>query len=242
MLNPNRLGSMADVDYIPISRFEKVYSLTVGSGTIGTNMGIGLDVDTAAATVEGETGITASRQLISGTPIQAHSAAAGNPPFGEIGATGIVGCKMNTAGDAATLFMRLPDKWSLRHRLRFSIVWASDSATAADTVDWKVLYSKFLLEGAALTAPATALDTVIAQDTVRGTAKHPQMTAWGILNGGTLYRAASPDEYIGFTVEMDAKAGGLSEDIWALGLNVEHTIRRGRGLQRIARRFVRSQD
>lgn len=243
MLNPNRGGAMIDVDFIPIELFSKLLSLTVGSGSIGTNMEIGLDVDTAAATVEGNAGVTASRELITGAPIQAHGVAAGTPAFGEIGTTGIVGLKMNTAGDAASLFMRLPNKWDTRQRTRYRVIWTTDSTTAADTVDWKLFYASDRALSGTLALPATALDTVIAQSNVLGaSAKRIHQTAWGIINGGTLYLAGVYLEYISFALEMDAKAGGLSEDIWALGIEVEHTIRRGRGLQKAARRFVRSQD
>lgn len=241
MLNPNRGGAMINIDFIPINLFEKIYSFTVANGTVGTNMELGIDVNTASAEVVGKSGVTADRQLITNTPVLAHSAAAGNPPFEEIGTTGHVGCKMNTAGDSAQLFMRIPNKWDFRNRLRFRAIWATDSVTLADTVTWKVLYKNLIPGAAALIVPATALSTVITADSPSATAKAPLQSPWGILDGGTLDRTAPYNEYLGLLLEMDAKVA-ISEDIWALGLEVEYTGRRGRGLQKAARRFVRSQD
>lgn len=238
MLNPNRLGQMVITDFIPIDLFAKIYSFTVANGTIGTTMEMGLDLNTAAAEVVANAGITADRQLITNTPVLAHSAGAGNPPFEEIGTTGTVGCKMNTADDLATLFMRIPDKWDFRSRLRFRVVWATDSVTVTDTVTWTVLYKSYIPGAAAIIVPATALSTAIAADSPSATAKSPLQSPWGILDGATLAKA---NAFIGLTLKMDAKVA-ITEDIWALGLEVEYTERRGRGLQKTARRFARSQD
>lgn len=242
MLSWNKLGAMLDIDFIPIDLFSKVPLFTVANGTIGASMTLGLDVDTASAEVVGGTGITADRQLLTNGPVGLFSSSSGIPIFEEIGSTGIVGCKMNDDGDAAALFMRVPDKWDFRQKLRFRAIWATDSATAADTVLWEMLYQKIVPDVSALTAPATVLDTLIVVDTAKGTAKTIQASPWGVLNGGTLDRTAPYNEHLGLKVVMKTKAGGLTEDIWALGVEVEHTIRRGRGLKKIARRFVRSQD
>ena len=45
------------------------HDFVVGSGTIGTNMEIGVDVDTDSGKIEGGTGITAERTLSANTPV-----------------------------------------------------------------------------------------------------------------------------------------------------------------------------
>ncbi len=45
------------------------HDFVVGSGTIGTNMEIGVDVDTDSGKIEGGTGITAERTLGANTPV-----------------------------------------------------------------------------------------------------------------------------------------------------------------------------
>ncbi len=45
------------------------HDFVVGSGTIGTNMELGLDVDTDSGKVEGGTGIVAERTLSANTPV-----------------------------------------------------------------------------------------------------------------------------------------------------------------------------
>ena len=45
-----------------------------------------------------------------------------------------------------------------------------------------------------------------------------QATAWGAISGGTVDPTPGTSDYIGFQVEMDAKAAGLDEDIFFLEL------------------------
>lgn len=46
-------------------------TFTVSAGTIGSNMSLGLDVDTASAKVTGGTGVTTNRTLSTNTPVSA---------------------------------------------------------------------------------------------------------------------------------------------------------------------------
>lgn len=52
------------------------HDFVVGSGTIGTNMEIGLDLNTNAGKVEGAAGITAERTLSTNTPVASKAAGA----------------------------------------------------------------------------------------------------------------------------------------------------------------------
>jgi hypothetical protein len=238
MLNPNKISTMLDVDFIPVRDAELIASFTVQTGTPAANSLIGLDADAASANVVGETGIAADRQLITSEPVKMHGIGSGNPFLDLV--NGYVGCQMNTAGNAIQWLLRLPSYWDIRQRLRWRGVWTTNSTTAADTVDWKLTYRVLIPETTAISAGIiTALDTVIAQDNVLGTSDVIHRTPWGILNAGTIGNTV---EYLSVQMEMDAKAAGLTENIWLLGLEVEHTIRRGRGLQKAARRFARSQD
>ncbi|MAH50913.1 hypothetical protein CMI37_34170 [Candidatus Pacearchaeota archaeon] len=55
--------------YPTIAAAAHDHDFVVGSGTIGSNMEIGLDVDTDSGKVEGGTGITAERTLSANTPV-----------------------------------------------------------------------------------------------------------------------------------------------------------------------------
>lgn len=51
-----------------------VHAFIVGAGTIGTNMEIGVDLNTDSGKIEGAAGITAERTLLANTPIDAGGA------------------------------------------------------------------------------------------------------------------------------------------------------------------------
>jgi hypothetical protein len=103
--------------------------------------------------------------------------------------------------------------------------WTSGSSTTADTIDWKVFYLGIVPNSTTIAAATTALDTVIAQDTVIG-AYTWQATEWGILKGGTLSASV---EALTVQVEMDAFAAGLTEDKFPLGLEMAYSPKRLRG-------------
>lgn len=61
--------------FYPVTAHQ--HDFVVGSGTIGTNMEIGIDLDSNSGKVEGGTGVTAERTLGTNTPVAAATAAAG---------------------------------------------------------------------------------------------------------------------------------------------------------------------
>lgn len=156
----------------------------------------------------------------------------GTPNLEEISTFGDVGFKMNTDGNSVSKKIIVPRNWDLTQDLGFKVYWTSGSATSADTIDWIVVYKK-VTEDAAITAPATALTTAIAQDTVgANTAWLMKVTSEGVLDGATL---TSTSRILFINVEMDTHAVGLSEDIYFLGLEVLYTPRMtaGRAMQHV---------
>lgn len=149
----------------------------------------------------------------------------GAPVQQEVSTFGIVACLMDTAGDVLDHNLMLPYDVDLKRNIRFRVHWTSGSATTADTIDWKVFYKALVPNTTTIATATTALDTVIAQDTVVGAYTY-QTTEYGILKGGTL---AQNVESLMLQVEMDAFAVGLSEDKFLLGLEIVYTPKRMRG-------------
>ena len=133
---------------------------------------------------------------------------------------GLGALEMAAAADDIAHMMAVPTDWDRRHPISVRFVWSSQSATAADTVDWKFLYKLMTPDSTVIAVPSTALDTVIPQETVVGVANTLQRTAPGIINGNTIADAA---EYIIFLCEMDALAAGLSEKVYFHGIEFGYT-------------------
>src|SRR5574342_577206 len=106
------------------------------------------------------TGAAGVKSAGAGTP------SATNKQFTEIGTTGIVGMLFEAAGDSIMHSMLLPYDYDTDHPMYLRVHWSSGSTTTADTIDWLVQYTAITLDATAIIDPATALDTVIAQDTV----------------------------------------------------------------------------
>lgn len=149
----------------------------------------------------------------------------GAPVQQEVSTFGIVGILMDTAGDVIDTNLSLPYDVDLNKDIRFRVHWTSGSATTADTITWKVFYKAIVPDTTTIAAAATALDTVIAEDTVAG-AYIWQATSWGVLKGGTL---AHNVEKLMLQVELDAFAAGLTENIFPLELEIAYSPKRLRG-------------
>lgn len=257
--NPQILRIIRKRSFLPASMFaiqQKAFtpagtiskpSFTVeASGAIGSNMEIGLSADAASATVEGGTGITAQRTLTTTSPVGVptltgtavaidtllQSAGAGNPLYVENGTLGLMAFLMNTNGDDARFFGRIPGDFDRRQPLKVRTVFSTQSLTAADTIVWKFLYKTLIAGTTAIAAPATALDTAIASTTVVGTADVLQVSPWGVINANKIASGNGAPEHWAFIAEMDTKAVGLSENIHFYGLEFEYT----RKLTRMSRR------
>lgn len=150
----------------------------------------------------------------------------GGPVYAELGTLGIGVVDME-AGDMYTHLLPLPSDADVAQDIRFRVFWSTDSTTAADTVDFVLLYSA-TAEAEALTTGASALDTTIAQDThTSGNASALHKTAWGILDADTL----TEGDVLHLNVEMDATAVDTagSEHVYYLGTQMEYTPKRTAG-------------
>lgn len=149
----------------------------------------------------------------------------GAPVQQEISTFGIVGILMDTAGDVIDTNLSLPYDVDIAKDIKFRVHWTSGSSTTADTITWKVFYKPIVPDSTTIAAASTALDTVIAEDTVAG-AYTWQATSWGVLKGGTL---AANVEKLMIQVELDAFAAGLTENIFPLELEIAYSPKRLRG-------------
>jgi hypothetical protein len=161
---------------------------------------------------------------VEGTGHKFATLATGTAVAQDINSLGIAGLLMDTANDLHFHETRVPWDMDPEDEVGFVVFWTSGSSTTADTIDFKVTFD-IIATGAAYAAPSTALDTVVAQDTVTG-AYHNQQTARGIKNAGFTTRAviaAGAKMVIG--VELDAFAAGLDEDKFFVGLEIDYKLR-----------------
>lgn len=172
---------------------------------------------TTAVGVDGDLASAAAFNAAATT--RRYSASDATAYLSEVSTFGVLGFLMNTNGDTARLSIDLPPDLDVKKPVYVRPVWTTASQTEADTVTWIVLWEKFAA-GAALSATVNnALDTTIAEDTVGTTTAYVvQKTAWGIINADQLEHGVLTV----FEVEMDAKAAGLSEDLWLLGLEISY--------------------
>lgn len=227
-MNFDQLSLMKQFDFIPVNQFSGLvpYFEVQSSGAIGSNMEIGLSANADTATVEGGSGITALRTLQATAPNVIGSAGAFTagaiPKLVEIGTTGLIGLQMLTAGDDVRHVMRVPSHWDRHHDIKARVIWATESVTTTDGLTWKILYGELTPNSSAVAAPATALDTVIAEQLVSvAVAKTMYRTAAGIIVAKSIADAAL---YLSFLVEADAQTGNpLSDGVYLLGVEFEYT-------------------
>lgn len=135
----------------------------------------------------------------------------------EVSSLAAIGALMNTDGDTVTTTWTLPGDADPAKDIYVRVLWTSGSQTSADTVLWKVFYKLVSLDNDALSASiTTALNTVIATDTVgSSTAYVVRRTSWGVINGASITNVGC---ILQLLLEMDTKAVGLAEDLYALGI------------------------
>ena len=168
------------------------------------------------------TGAAGVKSVGAGTP------AAANLNFIEIGATGVVGVVLTTAGDSMMGHWALPYDLDRRQPVYGRVHWSSGSTDVADTIDWLVQFTAIVYNTTAIIDPATALNFVIAQDTVPvATANIWCVTAFGRINADTFTDLV---EGITLEVEMDAFAAGLAEAKHLIGIEFMYTPRRMAGI------------
>lgn len=154
------------------------------------------------------------------TWVSAHTS---TPISKEISTIGHVGLLMNTDGMEVTHYMMLPSNFDRRHPLYVRLHWTNGGTDVADTILWKVRYTKIVPNTTAIIDVATALDTVIATDTTpAATANTWAATEWGAILP-KVTAIADNVEAILWEIEMDTKDTDMSEDSWLLGMELAWT-------------------
>lgn len=177
---------------------------------------------------------TAGAQTFTGTAVAADtllvSAGTTNAPLEEINSLGIMGLKMNTDGMEVNHYMMAPYDLDPTFPVYVRVHWTCGSTDTADTVLWKVRYLKVVPNTTELISAATALDTVLATDTVPvATAYVHAATAEGIIDP-RVTAIADNVEFLQWEVEMDTKDTDMSEDLFLLGLELRYTPKRLAGV------------
>lgn len=155
------------------------------------------------------------------------SAGAGNPLLTEIGTTGIMGLLMAAAGDDVRHCMAIPGDWDRAQAINVYVHWATEAASATSRAAvWKFLYGLIIPETTAIATPATVLDTAIASDPAKGTAKVWQRSPAGVLKGGTIADAVLA---LAFLVELDdyPTTTTFTENKYLLGVEFEYAPKVG---------------
>jgi hypothetical protein len=149
-----------------------------------------------------------------------HSAflGAGDVVLAELSTLGIGAARLEDLTDKILHAMNLPHDVDVTQPIYARVHWTSDSAAAEDTATMKVQY-KAIADQEALAAPDTALDTVIAADTLGGQlylCKSP----WGTINANKIAK----DDLVVFEVSCSATDATIaSEYIYVLGLELEYS-------------------
>jgi hypothetical protein len=170
--------------------------------------------------VQGFTGVIGA----AGVSVGAHT---GAPVQQEITTMGLVGVLLDTAADAVVTDMKIPYDLDVSKNIYARVVWTCGSTDVADTVTWRLLYRAMTPSVTALATPATALDTAIAaQDVPVATAYVMINSPWGVIKGGTISEKA---EHWAWLLELNAFDAGLTEDKFALGLEIMYTPKRLQG-------------
>lgn len=229
-INPNKLDFQRQILFIPVTKFLGLSgppTITVDKAAIGSNLELGVPSDTDGVALCND---TIADDLLGVIGVQPPAGAGtSEPEMKEIGTLGLSGLLMHQ-GNAIQHFMQIPPNWDRSHPIYFRVVWSSEAAAVGSrSVTWRVSYS--LAQGnvnTVLDGGNSVLDTAIAADTPKGTAKTLQVTENGILNAGSL---ASAKTHLMLAV-LPNPVTSFSEDKYFLGLEIEYTPRFGRGKNR----------
>ena len=149
----------------------------------------------------------------------------------EMSALGMVGLLLDTATDTVTGMTLVPRDLDWSKPIGVRIQYQTKSATAADTMNWTVLYD-VIAEGTALAVGTTALDTVIPLlETVKGTAEATETSGRGVIaaNSVTEAQVVAGSSFFVWSLALTTFAGGLGEDKLFWGLLVDYVPKRYKG-------------
>lgn len=111
----------------------------------------------------------------------------------------------SATGDYIDFILPLPRDMLVGGQVGFTVVWSVATGSASDKVTWRVLYAKLTNDTtSAATAPATALDTTIAEDTAIATANAIQRTARGVIAAAKLITMVAGTDALKFRVNINA--------------------------------------
>ena len=163
-------------------------------------------------------------QAMTGWAAALVGAGAGDPIIGENTTSSLTGLRIQANADSMATLLALPDDVDVEAPIDLAIVWSSDQASA-DTYTWTILFSDVTLNGTSGldTAGATALNTVLVQDTGIATASIAQRTEWGTINGGVIGGTIEDDHLVNVLMTATTNGGTVSTDlvIW-YGLMVRY--------------------
>lgn len=111
------------------------------------------------------------------------------------------GFAVTADGDTYATRWYLPVDIDLGKAIDLAVEWTASGATGSAT--FKILYKAITASTTALGAAATALDTVIADCDVDGTAAVPIWTAWGSIAASTLAALTPGDDSLVISTEQD---------------------------------------
>lgn len=133
----------------------------------------------------------------------------------EINGTEIFGSGM-TDDDYVTLSYKPIESLGIdvNRPLYVQVVWAGIDGTTGQGNTFIVLYDTDAIESGVLTTPATALDTVLVEDTENDTPYVIQKTAKGIIDAGSLTSA----NMIAFQIEAAVVDDAQDPGVWFMGL------------------------
>lgn len=145
------------------------------------------------------------------------------PGLNEVGALGFMGLPM-TANDSVTHVMGFPSFWDITKEIGVRVHWTADiggAAVATDAASWAVVYDQVDADEA-LAAPATALNTTIANDVYGSTTDAIyKITNRGIINANT-FDVSALDGLFAFNVELDAVTTFSADEVNLLGIAFDY--------------------
>mgnify|MGYP001571146868 FL=1 len=122
----------------------------------------------------------------------------------------------------------LPDDMLVGDEVGFKVVWSADTASAADSATWRVLYNKVTTDTTSgVTAPATALGTTIADDTKIATANAVQITPRGKILANVLTGMTAGADFLKLRVNVNSVTSMTlgTDKVDFLGLIVDYVPR-----------------
>lgn len=143
-------------------------------------------------------------------------AGSGNPILQEINSLGIVGARIDAAGDACHHLFYVPKDLNVDTNIKFEVVWCTNSTDTSETATWRVRYSASAA-GEVLSAATTALSATISADNVVGaTAYMVAIAPFGLLYRGNLQHG----DFMHLEVSLSAASGlnPASDEVFLLGL------------------------